>query len=520
MRSAALGLLAALLCVAGLAAPAQADRAPAARKKDAVAAVRLVKPTVSGDRATFTAKWQRTPRARSYRVRLTTMPRTTRPSAQTTRARSVVLRNLRQGTTYCLQVRARFAGRKGPWSPVVCRTTPEVARVGAPWVSGQQLQGTPVRSVAVTFSWPPVAGATSYQLDYAPGTGDVQRSRKRKTVRAGASASVTVGRLTPGATYCFQVRAVSKWGPGLRSTTACRIVTPADRPLPLRAAALDVATWNVCSTICKKPSWASRRTAVRDRMLAMDADVIGVQEAIDATPYLDQSLPGYTRGCRVGDGTGLGERTAGRQSLYVRTGDAAAYRVVPGTNHGIVFGKVGTIDPTHGACWVELESLATGRRVIVASVHLVQPIGKVYDKGRDRQTQQLLTAIGARYPAGTLPPVVLSGDFNSHRQRAYDGPRVRLEANGYRDSFDVAARFLTPTYRNSAHGWSTTPVTSVRWGNHLDHVFTSAGVHVASWRIDEPLTADGLRYERLLSDHSPVVVSLRIPLPATPPDPE
>lgn len=473
--------------------------------------VRLVKPTIAGDRAGFTVKWDRAKRARSYRVRWSTSPTMAGASGTTTRGRSVVLRNLAQGVSYCAQVRAKAGKKKGPWSRPVCRTTPRLDRVGAPWVSGQVVQGASPSTVAVTFSWPRVAGATGYQVDYAPGTGSVQSSRKKKTVKADISGSRTVRGLTPGGTYCFQVRALSRWGTGLTSTTGCRLLTRAERTPPARAFALDVATWNVCSTMnpcTRRLPWDKRRGAIRDRMLRMNADIVAVQEAIAATPYLNNNLTGYVRGCQVGDGLGITNNTAGRQALYVRK---STYRVVAGTNQGIIFSKVGTIEPTHGACWVELENIATGRHVVVASVHLVQPIGKTYDKGRDRQTRELLAAIAQRYAGRPMPPVVLGGDFNSHRQRAYDGPRARLEANGYRDSFDIAARFLTPSYRNSAHGWVTTPLVTPRTGNHLDRVFTSAGIHAASWRIDEPMTADGHYYAGLLSDHSPVITSLRIP---------
>ncbi|WP_418064465.1 fibronectin type III domain-containing protein [Pimelobacter simplex] len=470
--------------------------------------VRLVQPTVSGDRAGLTVKWNRAKRARTYRVRWSTSSTMAGAQATSTRGRSVVLRNLAQGVTYCAQVRAKAGKQKGPWSRPVCRTTPRLDPVGAPWVSGQVVQGTAPSTVAVTFSWPRVAGASGYQVDYAPGTGSVQSNRKKKTVKADISGSRTVRGLTPGGTYCFQVRALSKWGTGLRSTTGCRLLTRAERTVPPRAFALDFATWNVCSTMCSKPSWAKRQVAVRDRIQRMNADVVAVQEAIAATPYLTANLGGYTRGCQVGDGTTAQGNTVGRQALYVRT---STYNVVAGTNQGIIFSQVGDVYPSHGACWVELQNKATGQHVVVASVHLVHPIGAKYDKGRDRQTLQLLTAIAQRYAGKPMPPVALAGDFNSHRQRAYDGPRVRLEANGYRDSFDVAARFLTPSYRNSAHGWATTPLVTPRTGNHLDRVFTSAGIHAASWRIDEPMTADGRYYAGLLSDHSPVITSLRIP---------
>ena len=523
IRSAALALalLAGTPSLVGLASPTQASAsasAPAARKASAVTGLRLVKPTTSGDRATFTAKWRRTPGARGYRIRWSTSPTMSPASGAGPRGTSYVLRNLGQGVPACVQVRAKLRSGKGPWSPVVCRTTPRLDQVAPPWVDAQRLEGTPPTGVTVTLTWPRTAGARSYQVDWAPGTGDVQRSSAKRTVTAAVSGTPdehrAIGGLKAGQPYCFQVRAVGKWGVGPRSTTACKITLPANRPPRPTASALTMATWNLCSSMCS--GWKTRGPLAQARIAGLNADVVSVQEAMSATPGLTTGLAssGYVRGCQVGDGVpGLGSGPAGRQALFVRS---ATYRVVDGTAGGIVFSQVKSVYPSHGACWVRVENVATGQQVVVASVHLVQPIGAAYDRGREKQTNELMAAIARQYPTGA-PPIVLAGDFNSHRGRADDAPRRVLEAKGYHDGYDAAESFLSPTYRKSAHGWSTTPATDYRWGRHMDRVFAPAGAEVASWRIEEPMTPEGDRYAGLLSDHSPVIVSLRIPLgPVTP----
>jgi endonuclease/exonuclease/phosphatase family metal-dependent hydrolase len=517
----ALGLLAGALSVSGLlAAPTAAHAEASARKADAVTGLRLAKPTTSGDRAGFTAKWRRTSGARGYRIRWSTSPTMSPATGAGPRGTSYVLRNLPQGVSVCVQVRAKLRSGKGPWSPVVCRTTPRLDRVAPPWVDGQRLEGAPASSVAVTLTWPRTIGATSYQVDWAPGSGDVQRSAAKKTVGAAVSGTPAehraIGGLKPNRTYCFQVRAVGRWGTGLRSTKACKITMPLDRGVPASSFGLTMATWNVCSYMCGK--WNSRSAAVNARIVNdMDADVVAVQEALNATPTMNAGLTGYTRGCQVGDNnqTPLPGTQAGRQSLFVRT---ASYAVVPATNRGILFAPKSGEDNTKGACWVELIDRVSGQHVVVVSVHLMPGGAARHDRYRGAQMQALLTAIAARYPAGA-PPIVLGGDLNSYRGKYDDQPRVRLEAAGFRDAFEIAGHYGSPAFRSSMNNWSVVPRSIYPWGNHLDHVFASRGVHVASWRIDEPTTptAAGDRYSQLLSDHSPVVVSLLVPAAAVTP---
>lgn len=492
------------------AVPASAAAGP--RKPAKVKKVRLKKPTLVNGRAGFTITWKRAARARNYKVKWWPVPKTGARKDKT-RGRSLVITNLAEGTEYCTKVQARNGKKKGKWSRTVCRTTAQLVRPAAAWVDTQRLEGSPPSSTALTLRWYRTPGARSYEIDYAQGQGNVQRDANKRTVtadsRAGIESKVISG-LKPKKVYCFQVRTVNKFGKSARSTTHCNFTMPRSRAVPASSFGLDVATYNVCSTVCTNNGrpWSGRQAAVAQRIGGLDVDAVALQEATLATPAFESgALPGFTKACQVGDGYPDGTSAANwnNQSLFVRD---ASVSVVPGSAGGIRFPQVGSVTPTHGACWAEVVDTATGQHAVVVSAHLVYPIGNKYDTGRYEQTDALLAAIAQRYPAGA-PPIVLGGDFNSHRARAFDGPRERLEQSGFHDGFDVAARYLSLPFQNSAHGWSTVPLTTPRWGNHLDHVFAPAGTHVASWQIHEPL-ANGL-YSNLLSDHSPVRVSLLIP---------
>ncbi|MBM9458742.1 endonuclease/exonuclease/phosphatase family protein [Nocardioides sp. zg-536] len=527
-RTAVALLVAALLgtMLTAVLSTAPGNEAAAAPRKARPAKVKVLKvgsPRVKGDVATLTTRWSKSRNAKRYRVYVATNTAMRKAQRINLKGRKLVLRNLRPGVRYCVRVRGVSGRKLGKLSKRVCRTTPRLVRPARLWVTTQQLSSP--TSSAITLNWPRTPGATSYELTWAPGGGNVLTDPQRSTLKVAARSTAVQTRvitgLRPGKVTCFQVRARSKYGVSTHSPQGCKFTMPASRAVPAASYRLDVATFNVCSSACTKAgrAWSARRVAVRDRILGMDVDVVAIQEGTRATSYLESAdgLEGYVKGCQVGDGYGRdddgGDPEASQwrnQSLFVR---AATYTVVPGTADGIRFAAVNGLSEYHGVCWVELVHNATGQHVVVASVHLTHASGAVYDQGRYAQTEQLLAAIAAAYPPSThpggAPPVVMAGDFNSHRQAAYDGPRERFERNGFHDAFDVAARYESTPYQNSFNGWSEVPRTSTRWGNHLDKVVVPARAHVASWRIVEPMS--GGRYSALLSDHSALRASVLLP---------
>lgn len=493
-------VVAALACAVSLLGGAHASPAEAATPAR-VTDARVASPTISGSTASLTVRWDRAARANSYQVLWSRSRRMTNPRVASTRNRSLTVRRLRQGATYCFQVRGVAGRTRGARSAVVCRATPRrLARAGAAWVSKQAIEGSGgAASTTLTVRWPRLAGATSYELDYRLGR-TVQAPGK--ITRKGIRGEVAVVRgLRPGRIYCFQVRGRNGAGYGMRGSTHCKFTMTTDRRPSGSPFVLDVGSYNVCSMACS--GWSARAPKVRDRVKAIGVGVMAVQEAGEATPYLAEHLDGYDQACKTGDGAAWRGSTSAHldgQSLFIRTTD---YSVVRGTANGIQFNS----GNSHGACWVELVHRATQHRVIVASVHLRNGQGDAEDRIRHAQTSTLMQLIAEQFPTGR-PPIVLAGDFNSHRSRSFDAPRLRLEQSGFHDAYDVAASYDSPTWRNSGHGWSVTPATSTLWGSHIDRVWAPAGAHVRSWRIIEPVVAG--RYSELLSDHSPLRVSIQL----------
>jgi len=490
-----LAAIAVLLCSSGLVA-GLVEPADAAPKPARVKGVKLKKPRVDGTTASFKVKWRRAARATSYKVKWRVPGQ--RAHKDRTRGTSLTIRRLAQGTEYCVKVRAYNGKRKGKWSKTRCRTTPRLDPVQPVWVDQQQHQGA---SVALTFRWNEVAGATAYELAYVPGEKDIQKHKKKRVVRVGATgtgtAAAAIGGLTPGRVYCAQVRAMGPRGTGAWGAAGCKYTVPTSRAAggPVR---INMMTWNVCSgdgPACASHPWSSRAAAAKARIAAIAPDAVALQESNPAIDDLE-TTPGYERACHVG--VGLPDQPNARnQSLIVRK---SKFSVVANSARGFRFAGY-----SHGGCWVKATDLDTGRPVVLASVHLAPP-AQASDRVRAEQTAAFWAVL---YADAAGLPIVLAGDFNSDRGSGWDGPREHLNAFGWDDAYDVAEQYASLPYLNSFNNWSTVPRIFPRWGGHIDRVFVPPSARVTSWRLEEPY-ANG-RWTGLLADHAPVRVTVELP---------
>ncbi|MCR1781156.1 endonuclease/exonuclease/phosphatase family protein [Nocardioides carbamazepini] len=505
VRHLLLAAIAVLLCTSGLVA-GFAEPASAAPKPAKVKGVKLKKPRVDGASASFKVKWKRAARATSYKVKWKV------PGGKAHKARtgktSHVITGLAQGADYCVKVRAYNGKRKGKWSKSRCRTSPRLGPVQPVWVDRQQPQGG---TLALTFRWNEVPGATSYELAYVPGEKDIQKHKKKKVVTVNATGTGTAGALiggfAPSQTYCFQVRPSGPLGTGAWGVAGCKYTEPASR-FTGGGIQVNMMTWNVCSAdgpACAGHPWNDRAARAQARIAAIGPDAVALQESTPAVDDLDDTA-GYERACNVG--VGLPDQPNARnQSLIVKS---AKFDIVANTARGMRFSGY-----SHGGCWVELTDKAPGagnRPVVIASLHLAPP-AQASDQVRHDQAVAFVAAVqadvAARHLPGAVPPIIFAGDFNSDRNSGRDGPREHLNALGYDDAYDVAEEYAALPYLNSFNAWSSTPRIFPRWGGHIDRVFVPPGARVTSWRTDEPY-ANGL-WTDLLSDHAPVRVTVQIP---------
>lgn len=339
-------------------------------------------------------------------------------------------------------------------------------------------------------------------------------SMKKAKRHVQKSSKTEIKKLVRGKDYFFQVRGVNGKKHGPKSAVVGRTTIlrpgPSTGLMPLR-----VMTYNVCSRVCGDNGypWISRQPAVWERAASSGADVIATQEADNL-----KAVPGYT----------LAVDFSAKQIWY----NAARFEVPGATTPPVSFkpatdpatkcrvssdpaGATGEIFlGRHGggcryAVWAELVERATGRSVLMVSLHTVSGKTKTTADYRRDEINQLLASIKQVNTKGLQ--VVYAGDFNSHREtKPSDSVRPPMQATKHYDAYDLA-RSVTAQHQSSYHGFKSKPVMSVKWGNHIDKVWVDPWkVRVDSWRNYALLTPDGSMAQPIPSDHSPVLVDLRI----------
>lgn len=363
---------------------------------------------------------------------------------------------------------------------------------------------------SLSLDWPDARHAKKYEIFVSR-----YSSMKKAKKYVQKSSKTKIKKLIRGKDYYFQVRGVNRKKHGPKSAVVARttILRPGPETglMPLR-----VVTYNVCSRVCGDNGypWISRQPAVWERLASSGADVIATQEA----DHLNE-VPGYT----------LAVDFSAKQLWY----NAARFDVPGATIPPVSFSPA--VDPVtkcrvssdpagttgeiflgrHGggcryAVWAELVERATGRGVLMVSVHTVSGKTKATADYRRAEINHLLASIKQTNTKGLQ--VVYAGDVNSHRDtKPTDSVRYPMKVAKHYDAFDLA-RNVTGQHQSSYNGFKSNPVMSVRWGNHIDKVWVDPWkVRVDSWRNFALLNpATGKMVQPIPSDHSPIVVDLRI----------
>lgn len=235
--------------------------------------------------------------------------------------------------------------------------------------------------------------------------------------------------------------------------------------------------------------WTRRRPRVTDRLRTLDADVIGLQEALRfQLDQIGRALPEYAEfgvGRRDGDTTGEYAAILYRPSrLRLEEGGTFWFSDTPSRPGSVSWGN--TI--TRICTWARFTHDATGHSFYVYNVHLdheSQP-------SRERSVALLVERIAARRPPH---PVVVVGDFNAGEANS---AVLTLRDAGFSDTFRVvdSASQWVGTF-NGFRGDSTGP--------KIDYVFASA-----AWRVLEAAIVRDRPAGRDASDHFPVTARLSL----------
>ena len=141
--------------------------------------------------------WLTATYAESYKVRCATDQAFTKDVATAeTKSTSVSVGKLRGGTGYYCAVQAVNERGASQWSAAVTTTT--VLASTAPTITL-----TPISTSVINYSWTPISGATSYELEYSSDISFVKDVKKVTT----QSTTGSTGGLNANTTYYYHVRA-------------------------------------------------------------------------------------------------------------------------------------------------------------------------------------------------------------------------------------------------------------------------------------------------------------------------
>lgn len=388
-------------------------------------------------------------------------------------------------------------------SALLVVTTPAVTataasrpdRVGLVSFTGASL--TP-SGATLTVDWKGMEGVTAYEV-FASTSYDSLPTKQTPTMTVTGSKATLRG-LAEGRDYFVQVRAVNSAGPGLRSLRVGHGTMTAEASLPSTAPRYRALSWNICSNAC--PSFSTRAKVINSRIAELKPDVVALQEA---SRY--STAPRGYRFAYNGQNDILIRSSAFTQVTATSSRPTSGY-VRPGKKYAT---------PGKGFAWAAVRH-SSGRYLLVVDVHLVVGTSgaalqqREYEASRvgpfiRRTLAQLDETHGSRTDWTTAPVIVL-GDFNTHKSRTGDDTMKNLEASGWHDAFDQA-RSLTRQHHNTANPDRTsTPVIGILWGAHVDKALVRPSRSVVySWANAGEMS--GTRYATPLgSDHHPLLVEL------------
>ncbi len=293
--------------------------------------------------------------------------------------------------------------------------------------------------------------------------------------------------------------------------------------------AVKVVTFNIrYGTAGDGPNaWPHRREMVADLLREMNADIVGLQEALRfQLDYLAAAVPGYVEiGVGRDDGVAAGEYAA----LFVRADRFAIAASgtfwlsdTPDTPGSRTWGNgiprictwMRLIEtPARSSDEGDAQGTASGRRtatesprgVWVYNVHL----DHMSAPSRERAAEQIAAHIHDRPPAFASEPVILMGDFNAGEESSplkyLRGETDRASvADAWPGHTPVGSPELVDTFRTiDSEEQEVGTFSGFRMGEttgaKIDHILTSERVKVLDAGIDRT-SRDG----RYPSDHFPV----------------
>jgi len=248
-------------------------------------------------------------------------------------------------------------------------------------------------------------------------------------------------------------------------------------------------------------AWSIRKPLAFDVFTRQDADLVGVQEALDAQLVdIDGAVPGYAR---VGVGRDDGMKKGEYSAIYylsarfdVESSGTFWFSDTPEVPGSKSWGN----DIPRICTWAHLIEKQTGYGLYQFNVHL----DHMSQPSREKSVALLMKRAAER-PV-TADPLIVTGDFNAGEENLatlfmkgeamVDGASNPLPLV---DSF--RAMYPDEDEVKTAHGFSGGSI-----GGKIDYVYMAPGQEALAAEIDRT-SVDG----RYPSDHYPVTGTLRLP---------
>lgn len=253
-------------------------------------------------------------------------------------------------------------------------------------------------------------------------------------------------------------------------------------------------------------AWPNRKAAVIQRILANNADIVGVQEA--QAPAGGPSIPADLIAGLTGTDKPYGVYNPGGGSPKLIFFKKSRFEMAPEVGHG----NESLVNPyapgapcfSHAEgkkiAWVGLRDLTSGQVYFVANTHFAY--AAACSLGRLKEAAQMAAFLATK-PAGL--PVIAMGDFNADAQSTSTPGESTLEDLEAGAKLFRTARFDGTTGEDDAtfnNAWDGTPSTNYA---RLDYIFHNGGVLTSSAPAIDRTESGG----NTPSDHFAVLATLR-----------
>ncbi|RKH47782.1 FG-GAP-like repeat-containing protein [Corallococcus sicarius] len=253
-------------------------------------------------------------------------------------------------------------------------------------------------------------------------------------------------------------------------------------------------------------AWPNRKAAVIQRILANNADIVGVQEA--QAPAGGPSIPADLIAGLTGTDKPYGVYNPGGGSPKLIFFKKSRFEMAPEVGHG----NESLVNPyapgapcfSHAEgkkiAWVGLRDLTSGQVYFVANTHFAY--AAACSLGRLKEAAQMAAFLATK-PAGL--PVIAMGDFNADAQSTSTPGESTLEDLEAGAKLFRTARFDGTTGEDDAtfnNAWDGTPSTNYA---RLDYIFHNGGALTSSAPAIDRTESGG----NTPSDHFAVLATLR-----------